>query len=78
MAAASPIEMKRHYHQLSPKQIDELAAVVADLIVDFLKKRRDPVQSDNPKPEQEVLALPYQPYSRDAVPIAAFLWTRRF
>ena len=55
MAATSPIEMKRHYRELSPKEIDELVAVVADLIVDFLKKRRDPVQPDKPKPGQEVL-----------------------
>ena len=56
MAATSPIEMKRHYRELSPKEIDELVAVVADLIVDFLKKRHDPVKPDEPKQEQEVLA----------------------
>jgi len=56
MAATSPIELKRHYRELSPKEIDELVAVVADLIVDFLKERCHPVQSDKPKKEQEVLA----------------------
>ena len=56
MAATRPIEMKCHYRELSSKEVDELVAVVADLIVDFLKKRRDPVQSDKPKPEQEVLS----------------------
>ena len=56
MAATSSIELKRHYRELSPKEVDELVAVVADLIVDFLKKRRDPGQPDKPKPEQEVLA----------------------
>ena len=55
MASTSPIELKRHYRELSPKEIDELVAVVADLIVDFLKKRRDPGQPDKPKQEQEVL-----------------------
>ena len=49
MAATSPIEMKRHHREMSPKEIDELVAVVADLFVDFLKKRRDPGQPDKPK-----------------------------
>ena len=56
MSATSPIEMKRHYRELSPKEVDELVAVVADLIVDFLKKRRDPVQPAKPEQELEVLA----------------------
>jgi hypothetical protein len=56
MASKSSIELKRHYRELSPKEIDELVAIVADLIVDFLKKKRDPVQPDKPKQEQEVLA----------------------
>jgi hypothetical protein len=56
MAEMGSIELKRHYRELSPKEIDELVSAVADLIVDFLKKRCDPVQSDKPKPEQEVLA----------------------
>ena len=56
MAATSPIELKRHYTELSEKETDELVAVVADLIMDFLKKRRDPGQPDKPKQEQEVLA----------------------
>jgi len=56
MAETGSIELKRHFRELSPKEIDELVAVVADLIVDFLKKRRDPGQPDKPKQEQEVLA----------------------
>jgi len=56
MAATSSIELKRHYREMSPEEVDDLVAGVADLIVDFLKKRRDPVQPDKPKPEQEVLA----------------------
>ena len=52
--ATPRIEFKRHYHELSPKEIDELVGIVADLIVDFLKKRTDPVQPDKPRQEQEV------------------------
>jgi len=53
MAEVCSIEVKRHYHELSPKEVDELVGIVADLIVDFLKKR-DPEQTDNSK--QGVLA----------------------
>lgn len=53
MAEAGSIEVKRHYHELSPKEVDELVGIVAGLIVDFLKKR-DPEQTDSCK--QEVLA----------------------
>lgn len=53
--ATTRIDLKRHYGELSPREIDEVVEAVADLIVDFLKKRRDPVQSDKPKPELEVL-----------------------
>ena len=53
MAETGSIEVKRHYREMSPKEIDELVSVVADLIVDFLKKRSEPVQSDKPKLEQE-------------------------
>ena len=55
MAATSPIELKRHHREMSPKEIDELVGIVADLIVDFLKKRREPVQPDKSKQEQKVL-----------------------
>jgi hypothetical protein len=48
--------MKRHRREMSPKEIDELVSAVADLIVDFLKKRRDPVQPAKPEQELEVLA----------------------
>jgi hypothetical protein len=44
MATTTPIELKRHYVELSEKETDELVAAVADLIVDFLKGNREPVQ----------------------------------
>ena len=53
MAAASSIELKRHYREMSPKEIDELVEVVADLIVEFLK-RRDCVRTDKPEVDQEI------------------------
>ena len=55
MAEAGSIEVKRHYREMSPKEVDELVGIVADLIVDFLKKRTYSVQPDKPRPEQEVL-----------------------
>ncbi|MCL5884377.1 MAG: hypothetical protein M1377_03355 [Deltaproteobacteria bacterium] len=56
MAETGSIELKRHYRQLPMEEIDELVSAVADLVVDFLKKRHDPVQPDKSKQEQEVLA----------------------
>ena len=55
MAETGSIEVKRHYREMSPKEFDELVGLVADMIVDFLKKRREPVQPDKSKQEQEVL-----------------------
>ena len=45
MPATPPIELKRHFHTLSEKETDEVVDVVADLIVNFLKAKRDPEQS---------------------------------
>jgi len=56
MAETGSIELKRHFRELSPKELDELVAAVADLIVDFLKKRTDHVPSDKTRHEQEVQA----------------------
>lgn len=39
MPNAPSIEMKRHYRQLSEKEVDGVVDVVADLIVSFLKTR---------------------------------------
>jgi hypothetical protein len=50
MAEARPIQLKRHCRELSPGEIDELVAAAADLIVDFLMKRRDPGQSEEEVP----------------------------
>jgi len=40
-----PIELKRHFHTLSEKETDEVVDVVADLIVNFLKSKREPEPS---------------------------------
>lgn len=55
MAEAGLIQLKRHYSELSPEEINELVAAAADLIVEFLK-RRDCVRTDKPEPDQEVSA----------------------
>ena len=57
MAATSPIEMMRHYRELSEAETDELDAAVADLIVTFLKGSRESAQPAEAaqKPSQEVL-----------------------
>jgi len=55
MAETGSIEVKRHYREMSPKEVDELVGAIADLIVDFIKKRREPVQPDKPRQEQEDL-----------------------
>ncbi|GAB4232389.1 MAG: hypothetical protein OHK0028_07820 [Deltaproteobacteria bacterium] len=55
MAEKGSIELKRHYRELSPKELDELVPAVADLIVDFLKKRTDPEQPDKPEQVQETM-----------------------
>ena len=41
MATPAPLDLKRHYSELSEKETEELVAAVADLIVDFLKASRD-------------------------------------
>ena len=48
---ATFIERKRHYHTLSEQETDEVIEAVADLIVNFLKGKRDPEHS--PKRRQE-------------------------
>ena len=35
------MELKRHQKRLSPKQTEELVGAVVELIVSFLKKRKD-------------------------------------
>jgi len=52
--APPTIELKRHYHTLSEKETNEVVEAVADLIVTFLKRKRDPEQSANRKQEREV------------------------
>lgn len=39
MPSAPPIEFKRHYRRLSPKETDSVVDTVADLTVNFLKTR---------------------------------------
>ncbi len=45
MPAPPPIELTRHYHELSETETDEVVEAVADLIVNFLKGSADPKRS---------------------------------
>lgn len=53
MPAPRTIELKRHLHTLSEKETDEVVDVVADLIVNFLKGKRDPEQSAKRRQERD-------------------------
>lgn len=53
MPAPPPIELKRHFHTLSEKETDEVVDVVADLIVNFLKAKREPEQSAKRRQERD-------------------------
>lgn len=53
------LQIKRHYSMLSPKETDELAEAVAELIVNHVKRTGidqpqtpDPGPAEKPKPEQ--------------------------
>lgn len=48
---ATAIELKRHYHTLSEQETEEVIEGVAELIVYFLKAKRDPERV--PKHSQE-------------------------
>ncbi len=54
MPRSPTIELKRHYHTLSEKETTEVVEAVADLIVTFLKRKRDPEQPPNRRQEREV------------------------
>ena len=45
MPTPPTLELTRHYHTLSEREVDEVVQAVADLIVTFLTGRRDPEQS---------------------------------
>jgi hypothetical protein len=51
--APPAIELKRHFHTLSEKETDEVVEIVADLVVNYLKAKRDPEPSAHRKQEQE-------------------------
>ena len=46
------IELKRHFRTLPPKETDEVVEAVADLIVNFLKRRRETGVSAGSKQER--------------------------
>jgi hypothetical protein len=52
--APPAIELKRHYHTLSEKETQGVVEAVAELIVCFLKAKRDPKAPANHTQEPEV------------------------
>ena len=42
MPISPPIELKRHSLELSPEETEEVVAMVADLLVGYLKRQGDP------------------------------------
>lgn len=52
MPATPPIELKRHFRTLSEKETDEVVDAVADLIVNFLKAKREPEPSGERRQER--------------------------
>ena len=48
MVATAPIELKRHYRQLSEDQTDKLVEAVADLMVTYLKNSKVTGSSELP------------------------------
>lgn len=58
MASREPIELKRHYSELSEKDTDAVVGILADLIVTYLKnKNRTAAGNGNETQEtQEVQA----------------------
>jgi hypothetical protein len=47
-----PIELKRHYHTLSEKETQGVVEAVAELIVTFLKGKRQAAQPEKTTQEQ--------------------------
>lgn len=45
MRGVVSVVVKRHYSELSPEETDGLVEAIADLIVCFLKRRRDPAEA---------------------------------
>ena len=62
MPMSAPLEIKRHYSELSEKETADVVETVADLIVTFLKGRRESTRG--PKAKQE------QTHARDVEPRA--------
>lgn len=52
MPTPQPIELKRHYHTLSEKETQGVVEAVAELIVTYLKGRRQVAQPQEAMQEQ--------------------------
>ena len=58
MASREPIELRRHYGELSEKQTDEVVGILADLIVNYVKNesRAAPQDENEVRDTEEVQA----------------------
>ena len=56
MASREPLELRRHYSELSEKQTDALVTALADLIVTYVKKRGRSTGAPSAPESQEVQA----------------------
>ena len=52
MTTTPSIQIKRHYEALSERETDELVGTVADMLVTFIKTRKDARRGNRPGPEQ--------------------------
>lgn len=52
MPTLAPLQIKRHYSELSEKETADVVEIVADLIVTFLKGRYEPVRRAEVTQEQ--------------------------
>ncbi len=56
MARTTPIEVRRHYAELSEQETEELVEAVAVLIVEFIKRKGVPALRNTQAISQEVHA----------------------
>ena len=52
MPAPPTMELTRHFHTLSEQETNEVVEDVADLIVNFLRGRREPARAGGAGPER--------------------------
>jgi len=56
MRTAHTIEIKRHFQKMSEKETEELVGAVADVLVTFIKNRKDERRENDPADRLETEA----------------------